>query len=222
MSRVPQRADSRGSLKWVQRAINLHADLLDGEILGQLPDARHIEWRSPLAADEYSEYRDSAFLERLNLGHLSEALAEFWPSRGPQWDALGIDSTGSVLLVEAKAHLEEVFSPPSQAGEVSLARIKDALQQTAEFLGAEAAAPWHQTFYQLANRLAHLYFLRQNGVDARLVLVGFIGDDEMHGPATEAEWEAAYAVIWHVMGLKTRHPMSRYVIHVYPDVRRLV
>ena len=38
------------------------------------------------------------------------------------------------------------------------------------------------------------------------------------GPATAEAWEAAYQVALHVMGLARSHPLSRYIIHVYPRV----
>ena len=83
-------------------------------------------------------------------------------------------------------------------------------------LGAQPRAPWIDVFYQLANRVAHLYFLRENGEKAWLVLANFVGDREMHGPDSPTEWEAAYEVVWHVLGLRKNHPLSRYIIHVYP------
>lgn len=218
MSRFPQRPGTRGSLKWLQIAVNERPDLLDGPILSALPGAGSVAWRSPLAADGFAEYRDAAFLDRLGLGAHAGALAAFWPARGPQWDALAITGAGQVLLVEAKAHLRELASPPLKAGPASRARIVAALAATAAALGARPLAPWTDAFYQLANRLAHLVFLRGQGVDARLVLVNFVGDTEMGGPAGKAEWQAAYAMALHVMGLPVRHRLSRYVLPVYPDV----
>src|SRR5690606_32478350 len=86
-------------------------------------------------------------------------------------------------------------------------------------LGARASrAAWADHFYQLANRLAHLNFLREHGVPAHLVLVNFLNDAEMNGPKSPEAWHAAYEVAFSVMGLGRRHPLSRYVIEVFPDV----
>jgi hypothetical protein len=147
-----------------------------------------------------------------------EQLAAFWPARGPQWDALATTDRGDVLLVEAKAHIAELCSPPSQAGAVSREKIETALRATAKHLNARWPDRWIDCFYQLTNRLAHLYFLRKHGVSAWLVLVNFLGDEEVSGPATVAEWEAAYEVVLHVLGLTGSHPFSRQIIHAYPDV----
>jgi hypothetical protein len=63
---------------------------------------------SPLAADTYSEYRDSEFLERVGLGLLAPRLLEFWPQGGPCWDALA-RIEGGCLLIEAKRHVKEIY-----------------------------------------------------------------------------------------------------------------
>jgi hypothetical protein len=192
---------------------------LNEPIINAIGKDQTIDWRSPIHIDGYAEYRDGSFLERVGLGSLQSQLATFWPSRGPQWDALGVTSGETVLLVEAKAHIAELCSPGSSASEASLNLIKLRLQETAEALGAKRErADWHIVFYQLANRLAHLRWLRDQGVDARLVLVNFLNDKEMAGPTSEAEWEAAYRVALHALGLSPRHRLAPYIIEVFPDV----
>jgi hypothetical protein len=218
MGRFPQPSNGRGSLKWIQWAVNDLDRPLDRAVLAHLPSATRIEWLSPIAADDFAEYRDADFLDRLGLQRLAGPLAAFWPARGPQWDALGRSDAGQLLLVEAKAHVGEVCSPGSKAGSVSMDRIKASLAATVEALGAEPLAPWETAFYQLANRLAHLQFLRAHGVDAWLVLVNFVGDRDMNGPTGEEAWRAAYDVVWHVMGLPKRHGLSPYIIEVFPPV----
>jgi hypothetical protein len=220
MSRVPQVHGEKGSLRWIQWAIAERWPSLETPILARAGSGQIINWKSPLEADGYAEYRDGAFLDLLGLSHLRQPLTDFWPDRGPQWDALAQLDGGGVLLVEAKAHIGELCSPGSAAGAASLARIAARLDEVAEALGASATrAPWTTHFYQLANRIAHLHFLRSSGVDAWLVLVNFLSDPDMGGPETEEAWEAAYAVAWHVMGLGKRHALSRYIIEVYPDIR---
>jgi len=221
MSRVEQPAGSRGSLKWIQRAVNLHPRVLDEPLLTQIPGAREVEWLSPLASDSYAEYRDGAFLDRIGASELRPQLAQFWPQRGPQWDALARTNCGDILLVEAKAHVAEMLSPATQARSQSLASIEASLGQVASALGAKAKSPWTESFYQLANRLAHLWFLRQAGKPAWLVLVNFVGDSDMNGPTSPREWEAAYLVAGHVMGLGKQHALARWILHLYPLVSDL-
>jgi hypothetical protein len=156
-------------------------------------------------------------LSRINLPHLAPELEKFWPENGPQWDALGLCECDNVLLVEAKAHISELFSS-CKAGEASRIKIEAALDETAKYLGAEPRASWLSVFYQLTNRIAHLYFLRKHDVKAWLVLVNFLGDTEMNGPASEAEWKAAYQIVWHVLGIPARHNLSRYIIEIFPHI----
>ena len=216
--RVIQKRGDRGSLKWIQRAVNTSPALgLDTLILPFLDHASSITWISPLASDEFAEYRDADFLGRVGVPHLAHALAEFWPSRGPQWDALGRSDKNDIVLVEAKAHVKELCSPGSQAGPDSKRQIQASLDGVISGLGANPRAPWIDVFYQLANRIAHLDFLRRNGARAWLVLVNFVGAADVEGPNSAAEWDAAYEVVWHVLGVPKRHPLSPYIVHVYPN-----
>jgi hypothetical protein len=219
MSRNVQQRGKRGSLRWIQSAILDGWESLEQPILAELATATRVDWRSPIAADDFAEYRDGDFLDLVGLTHLRSALSDFWPDRGPQWDALGVSDRQHVLLVEAKAHVAEMCSPGTTAGPSSALRISHALDECAKVLGArEARAAWTEHFYQLANRIAHLHFLRERGVPAYLVLVNFLNDQEMNGPTTQEAWEAAYQVAFHVMGLPKRHALSRYILHVFPDV----
>jgi hypothetical protein len=208
-------AGPRGSLKWIRHAITDDPDSISRQIIPELNGARHIEWRSPLKNEHFREYRDAAFLERIEAGDLTDKLSEFWPARGPCWDALGYSNAQDALLVEAKAHIAELFSTPSRARPASQVLIESSLNKTQAYLGARPRVPWTGVFYQLANRLAHLHFLREHGKKAWLVLVNIVGDSEMNGPGCRSEWEAAYKVAWHVLGLRENHPLSRYVIHAY-------
>ena len=216
--RVKQSVGVRGSLKWIQQAVNEQWPSLNRPII-QCVGNSPITWLSPLVTDEFAEYRDGAFLELIGQPQLVAPLKAQWPSRGPQWDALGKTSRGAVLLVEAKAHIAEMCSPGTAASSDSRTRIEVTLAEVAQQLGANSArAPWADHFYQLANRLAHLHFLRKHGVPSWLVLVNFLGDAEMGGPTTRDAWEAAYEVAFHVMGLPKRHALSPFIIHVYPSV----
>lgn len=194
-------AANRGSRKWLQVLVNLRTELLNNAIRQRLPvSAAGIDWRSPLFSDHYAEYRDQSFLDRLAESPYYRApskpqhdLSDFWPRFGPQWDALAVTANGQVLLVEAKAHIPEMVTAPTQArGESALRQIQQSLGVVKSFVNSRAPADWSTSFYQYANRLAHLYWMREvNGHDAYLVNLFFINDREMNGPRSTAEWEAA-------------------------------
>jgi hypothetical protein len=218
--RVEQPRGIKGSLKWMQRSVAERWPTLEQPILAKLPGARAIDWRSPLESDAFAEYRDTSWLRVMELDRLSPGLASFWPARGPQWDALALTDTGVVLLCEAKAHIDEFVSPPSQASPASRSLIDASILATAAALGVpeQNQSQWLTHFYQYANRLAHLWWLRENEVDAKLVLIGFVGDREMPGMTTPEAWEAAYLIADRILGLPKRHVLSRHIIHVYPRV----
>lgn len=123
-----------------------------------------MQWVSPLESDGFTEYRDEAFLGRLGFPHLADHLLACWPQNGPCWDALAIvrraDEVG-VLLVEAKSYPGEFFGCGCGAGARSRSRIEEALTGTKAWLGADAEADWLSDLYQFANRLAHVYLLRE-------------------------------------------------------------
>jgi hypothetical protein len=215
MARFPQAPCTKGSQRWLQWLINDAPELLDQQI-GLGP----VAWRSPLGADEYAEYRDQAFIDLLGISLPTRSLASFWPRGGPQWDALGRAASGEVILVEAKAHLTEMHSPASAASESSLAQIQASLAETARSLGVSAGAKWSQDFYQYANRLAHAYLLdRLNDVPTRLVFVYFIGDGDVRGPDTRAEWDAEIHKVHDALGLSVT---PSFVTDVFLDVREFV
>lgn len=215
--RVVQPAGTRGSLKWLQQAVGERWTELELPLIAACPGASTIEWRSPLSEDDFAEYRDTAFLRRLGLEELVEGLQAFWPRGGPQWDALARSDKGHVILVEAKAHIAEFCSPASQASPESLVMIRASLDATARALGAKVEG-WGAYFYQYANRLAHLRWLRDQGVNAKLALVGFVHDHDMPGRTTPEAWEAAYLLADHVLGLPARHKLTQHVVHIYPSV----
>lgn len=216
MSRFPQPRGTKGSLRWIQHLVNQHPEVLNAGI-GIGP----VEWRSPRADDGYAEYRDQAFLDRLGITLSKRQLKDFWPTRGPQWDALGRAASGEVVLVEAKAHVTELLSQHTKATDASMKTIRRSLLETADSLHASPGTDWSQRFYQYANRLAHAWFLAQaNKLRLRLAFVYFVGDADMDGPANRREWEAALTVLHEALGLRGRMP--RYVAEIFIDVRPAV
>jgi len=223
MPRIPQAPAQRGSQKWIQRVINDNPESLNSLVRKQLdlPGAETITWYSPLAEDDFAEYQDQAFLDLLDIKLPAISLAHFWPARGPCWDGLGKSETGNVFLVEAKAHISEILSSGTGAGERSLKKIRKSLDETKKFLNSESEHDWSSTFYQYTNRLAHLYLLRVlNGVPAYLVFIYFFNDEDMSGPESIDEWLGAMKLLHSFLGIG-RHKLSKYIMDIFIDVQRL-
>jgi hypothetical protein len=187
----------------MQRLVESPTTVLDEQLrdVGALQATDRLEWLSPLRSDDWAEYRDAAFLKTVGLERLTPSLAAFWPGRGPQWDALAVAPDGSVFLFEAKAHLLEMTSTCQARADSSRRLINKAFSMAKVALGVPETADWLSGFYQYANRLAHLYFLRKHGVQASLVLVYFTGDQEVDGPLGPAEWKRYLKEVHRHLGL---------------------
>jgi hypothetical protein len=193
--------------------VNDHPDVLERAI-GVGP----IEWRSPLRSDDFAEYRDGPAFDRIGAVLNKRPLSTFWPSGGPQWDALGRAESGELLIVEAKAHVPEMFSNPTGAAGNSLKLVLKSLDETREGMRARPGLDWSQRFYQYANRLAHAYLLSKlNHLPARLVFLNCVGDAKVDGPETRAAWEAGIQVAHEALGIRGRVP--KYLQDVFVDVR---
>jgi len=194
-----------GSQRWLQVAVERQPDLLREalERCGAIPHGAAVEWRSPIREDGFCEYRDAAALRKANILELpSRPLKDFWPARGPVWDAIGVASDGRAVFVEAKAHIPEAASPACRASTVSLSRIQASLAEARRAYAPKATADWSGLFYQYANRLAHQFLIEHlNGLPSALVFLYFINDAEMDGPTSEAEWKGAVRLIHAALGL---------------------
>jgi hypothetical protein len=203
----------KGSQRQIQTYVNekrFALNLAVARVLAQHKvSATEIDWVSPLADERYSEYRDSEFLERVGLAQFKEKLSDFWPRRGPSWDALA-RIEGGCVLVEAKSHVSEIGCGGCKASHKSRPAIIDAFRATKPWLGASADADWMGRYYQCANRYAHLYFLTQIAqIRAFMVNVYFI--DDPNSRTTREAWDPAIAAVKQGLGLSSEVPFSESV-----------
>jgi len=215
MARFPQEKGQKGSQKWIQYFVNQDAGTLNDAI-----GYESIDWYSPLKSDDYAEYRDRAFTNKLDIELDKVRLKDFWHKNGPQWDALGRADTGDIILVEAKSHIDEVFTSSTAKEPKSIELIEKSLREVSRALNAKPGLDWMSRFYQYGNRLAHAYFLNElNDIPTKLIFVNFINDLNMDGPKNIDEWQAAMMVVHEAMGIKGKIP--DYVKHVYLDVNNI-
>jgi len=219
--RVPQQRAEKGSQKWIQDIINACPELLNDRIRQQVSSlsGREIIWRSPLTEDNFAEYRDTAFLKNIHLPELSNELNRFWPKNGPQWDALGKTADEKAfILVEAKANVLELISACGAKSEKSLSTISKSLAETQQWLNCQKPLiDWKSGFYQYANRLAHLYFLRKKArKEAYLIFLYFLADST-HIPTSQDAWDAALELMKKLMGL-SKESLAGKIIDVFINI----
>ncbi len=202
----------KGSQNQIQTWVNLYPDKLSAAIIDELKSLSTfgptLTWVSPRECERYAEYSDKAFLRAVDLAEFSEELANFWPKGGPTWDALAVAglevplSRQGVVLVEAKSHLTELCGSGCRAEGASLEKIKKALLRTRQWLGVadQYEDRWLGPFYQTANRLAFLYFLRDViKVPAWLVNIYFLNDPFRQTSAKQ--WESFLPEVKWTLGL---------------------
>ena len=176
-------------------------------------------WTSPLESEGFKEFQDEDFLRAVGLGRFSQPLRGFWPRRGPVWDALAIvgglpgEQRLGVLLVEGKSYPGEVYGPGCQArSTASRKMINSSLDKTKQWLDVDSGRDWLGPLYQSANRLAHLYWLREElRVPAWLVNLYFV--DDPRSPTNVSEWRAHVTQVTRELGLPTqRQPYLGHVV----------
>lgn len=222
---IGTRYAKKGSQRWLQVAVDRAPELVNRPLRAslRLPTEGVITWLSPLRNDGFAEYRDEAALARCNVDLSRRPLREFWPSRGPRWDGLARTERGDLLLIEAKAHISELVSPHSRAAEPARGRIATSVRAVQRAIAPRSVdrVDWTGTFYQYANRVAHLHFLREeNAVRAHLVNIYFLHAGDVSGPTERAEWEGALKVVECYLGLG-RHRLGKYMHKLFIDVRTL-
>lgn len=188
-----------------------------------------IQWKSPLqkpekpGKEEFYEYRDD-FLEVLGLddeayNNESKAVREFWPKIGPQWDGLalvtGSDGEKGLLLVEAKAHLDETKSDVKAKSQISINKINSSIGIAQKSYGIKPV-DWTKNHYQLGNRIAFLYFMNEVlKIPTWLVLINFT--DGIYKTTHIEQWLAHYHDIYVAMGIKHDNcKLLSNVIQIFP------
>lgn len=217
-----------GSEWHLLRYLGYHRNELDGRI-AQVIGGQVLEWLDfKFNADKPfldAEWMGLDFLEK---GHPAKAQwRRFWPQKGnvPNWDAVGRVQCGDKvewLLVEAKAHTEEIRSTCSAKKEGGLGKIQAAFAQTKRAMDVSDSADWLSPYYQYANRLAALHFLTAQGIPAKLLFIYFLGDRNPPKtcPKSQGEWQAAIAPMYNHLGLTGKSEVERQTHRLFLPVCR--
>jgi hypothetical protein len=150
----------------------------------------------------------------------------FWPQTGnpPIWDAVGWLETDSgnyvsreLLLVEAKAHLDEIKSSCNDNSPGSIDQICNSFNIVKAELGISLQIDWLSHYYQYANHITMLWFLLKHNISARLVQIYFIGDNNPSANCLfdQPEWEEAITLQNETLALPDDYLICKRIHHVY-------
>lgn len=209
-------------LRWMGR----HRQVLDKMLLSTIQKGGwKIEWidfnfkRGETWPD--AELKGLEFLN--NYGELKNNWETFWPvgSGIHNWDAVGWVYSGEdkeLLLIEAKANIQEVVSNCQAKDKDSIKKIRHSLELVKKGLGVNAENDWAKKYYQFANRMAILYFLHQHSIPAHLVFIYFIGDrsgKRRTCPQSTSEWKSILKDQKEYMGLPKGHPLEARIQELF-------
>lgn len=209
----------KGSKYWIQTVIE--DECLRNKLDSMIGEP--LVWISPLAGSKntYDEYelKDSYVCDQMGVStDDAQSLFSFWPKRQPQWDGLAFDSTGHTLyLIEAKAHLAELYSKCSASNPESKALILKSMQTIHDrYFPKGNFDSWVNNYYQLGNRLTFLRILNEKSFGhinaVKLVLLNFV-NDQKYKPTTEHEWLEHYENVWFEMIGRRSAPQDVIVIN---------
>ncbi|MFC1953904.1 hypothetical protein ACFLWR_07265 [Chloroflexota bacterium] len=220
-----------GSQKYIQDLVNYSPEYLNRLIFSNNASLMNysngkIEWVSPLDQENFKEYRDDRFLWPIRQAWYYKQLGKFWPSSGPQWDALaivyGADGSEGVILVEAKANTLELGGPQyacQAKSQNSIDMIQASFTTVKNAIGTGIESDWLGDYYQYANRIAHLYFLREIcKVPTWLVYLYFVNGWVNQDPSIAKHWKESIATIYMQLGLPENHLLSDKMINIFPNI----
>jgi hypothetical protein len=122
--------------------------------------------------------------------------------------------------VEAKANIPEIMTNIQAKSKKAISQIEKSLFETKKYLNCQSGLNWEHGFYQYANRIAHLYFLRRIcSVNAFIVFIYFL-NGHTRLLTSRKEWNGVIKLQKQLLGLR-RHKLQQYVADVFIDVNQL-
>lgn len=217
MSNTSLGRGEKGSKFWMQMIPNTPLENEFNRLIGD-----EVRWLCPLEDEEYKEYelREKPICEALGIEEPEKDFA-FWPRRQPQWDGIAVsEKSGTLYLVEAKAHLKELESRCS-AGEESKRIILGTMKTVHDTQYPDGEFElWETGYYQLGNRLTFINKMKALNLNkypnVKLVLLNFVNDYTYR--STElADWKEDYKSVFAAMTGAENIPDD--VIVMYCDVK---
>ena len=223
-----------GSEYQMMRFLAHHKNYLENIIKANTPLKGPYKWMDyPYDQNRLSfdgEHVGINFFENfIEFNEIKQKWRQFWPQTGTaqNWDAIFLEDK-KVVLIEAKAHIEEIRQS-CDASEKSRELIGNSFQSAKKYFGISLDKDWFNNYYQLANRLAFVYFLKTCGIESYVLNIYFINGyikrikrndkiiiEQNRSVTTVEEWEEAIEMQYECLGLKNTIALN-YVQKIFVD-----
>lgn len=179
----------KGSKRCLQVYLSERREILEEEIRKKWGKVQSIEWLGPKMVEgewDWKELAGNSFWKALRID--PQRTRDFWPARGPHWDAVAkltlTSGSDHYILFEAKANISE-FKSYMRAGNNQ--KQRDTIEQSLKTYSLNVKG-----YYQTCNRLAHLNYIRENyqQIDVSLCYLIFLNDGS-HVETSYDQWNAA-------------------------------
>lgn len=192
---------------------------LEEEIKEKWGKTQSIEWLGPKKVGcewDWKELTGNSFWNAL--GITPKDTRDFWPARGPHWDAVAkltfADGSSHFILFEAKANVSELKSY-MRAGDSQGQR--DLIQRSLEKYSLNVNG-----YYQTCNRVAHLNYIREKYPDVNVSLCYLIFvNDGSHEKTNYDKWNVALKNQDEALKSKVSNPESvfNYIFLEASDIK---
>ena len=121
------------------------------------------------------------------------------------------------MLVEAKAHLNEIKADLRADSQISVDLIKGSMEIAQKHYGIDVV-DWTKHYYQLGNRIAFLYFMNVIlHIPTWLVLINFT--EGQYKTTSIEQWLAYYHEVYVEIGIKhDNNKLLNRMIQIFPSV----
>ena len=204
-----------GSEFHLLRLLGHHRNYLNNRIQKVLGTQEEIQWLDYPSTDASfdKEWKGiECFQGHERYEELKIAWNAFWPQTGSAqtWDAI-FTVDGKWFFVESKAHKAQTKASCSRTSEESRKKIHAAFTQVGNSYGSSSVDYWMTPqcdSYQLANRLAFIYFCKKQGIDAALLYINFINGFDKLGTqgkmnvSSETQWDEIWQHHFQSLGIQ--------------------
>jgi hypothetical protein len=158
---------------------------------------------------------------------LDDNWKKYWPQTGtPQnWDAIlhfyeeaEPELADKWIIVEAKAHLDELNTSSGATNQNSIQMIDSAFEATRKRFNINTHNNWREHYYQFANRLAFVNFMLDNNIKCSFLNIYFINgwpNDPAKNVTDEASWRRKIEDEYSYLGITDE--AKQYIQEVFID-----